>query len=197
MRSTVQYILCIHCTTRQISRVRNRALGGIYWPLVEDILPGSACYLQRWGPSKLWGWKTSQIVEGQLCKSRRKSWLQHSLAKFTKLDRHRNNSLAVLTFGHEPPVQAANPRLYLCAERHTRQLLPLKCADVDLRTVRPGDIIIPTFCFFCLCLCLLVTDLFCTSSFHSQFYPFLCSCVFVFCVCWLLIPLCALSDHSH
>lgn len=139
MRSTVQYILCIHCTTRQISRVRNRALGGIYWPLVEDILPGSACYLQRWGPSKLWGWKTSQIVEGQLCKSNRKSWLQHSLAKFTKLDRHRNNSLAVLTFGHEPTVEAANPRLYLCAERHTRQLLPLKCADVDLRTVCPGD----------------------------------------------------------
>ena len=176
MRSTVQYILCIHCTTRQISRVRNRALGGIYWPLVEDILPGSACYLQRWGPSKLWGWKTSQIVEGQLC---RKSWLQHSLAKFTKLDRHRNNSLAVLTFGHEPPVQASNPRLYLCAERHTRQLLPLKCADVDLRTVRPGDYHHSHFLLFFASVfaCWLLISLYLVLSF--PIYPFLCFSVFV------------------
>ena len=54
----------------------------------------------------------------------------------------------MLTFGHEPPVQASNPRLYLCAERHTRQLLPLKCADVDLRTVRPGDYHHSHFLFF-------------------------------------------------
>ena len=183
MRSTVQYILCIHCTTRQISRVRNRALGGIYWPLVEDILPGSACYLQRWGPSKLWGWKTSQIVEGQLC---RKSWLQHSLAKFTKLDRHRNNSLAVLTFGHEPPVQAANPRLYLCAERHTRQLLPLECADVDLRTVCPVNYHHSHFLLF-LPLSLLAgywSRLYLILSLPIlPFFAFLCFCASVFADC--------------
>ena len=39
--SIYSMLLCIRCTIRQISRVCNRALGGIYWPLVEDILPGS------------------------------------------------------------------------------------------------------------------------------------------------------------
>ena len=39
--SIFSVLLCMLCTIRQISGVCNGALGGIYWPLVEDILPES------------------------------------------------------------------------------------------------------------------------------------------------------------
>ena len=72
---------------------------------------------------------------------------------------------------------AATPRTfrtprYLCAECHTRQLLPLKCAATDLRV------------------CLLLSF-----TFLLLFTLVLLCCV-PLCVC-VLISVCALSYHSH
>ena len=70
--SIFSVLLCTPCTIRQISRVCNGALGGIYWPLVEDILPESGystpLTVQQCGPSKLWGRSTLSACWGEAAK---------------------------------------------------------------------------------------------------------------------------------
>ena len=97
----------------------------------------------------------------------------------------------MLTFGHEPTVQAANPRLYLCAERHTRQLLPLKCAATDLRVcllLSFTVLLLFTLVLFCcvpLCVCVLISV--CALSYHSHWiYPILFALVHLCVLCILM-----------
>ena len=84
-----------------------------------------------------------------------------------------------------PPSKPPTPA-YICVQSVTRDNCSLSSVPTLISVLCAlATIIIPTFCFFCLCLCLLVTDLFCTSSFHSQFTLF-CVSVFLCFVCLLI-----------
>ena len=108
---------------------------------------------------------------------------------------------------------AATPRTfrtprYLCAECHTRQLLPLKCAATDLCVcllLSFTVLLLFTLVLLCcvpLCVCLLYACMYVCFVYVLLSFTFLLLftlvllCCVPLCVC-VLISVCALSYHSH